>query len=148
MANPIQEHVDLAKQLLAQKSVGSGTAEEFALAAGEVYVALLRALSPIIGTAGVLALFARSVKVAQVKFPSLSEIPVTTEIPESNVEVEQQALVNCLRSVDPATASDVAVGLLATFLGLMTNFIGERLVWQIVKSAFPEIVEIRPREIS
>ena len=148
MASPNQAHTEIAKQLLAQKSAGSGTAEERAAAAAGVYQALFRSVSPILGGAGFLALFVQSVKLTEVEFSCLGEIRMTAEPQESNVEAVQHGLVSCLRKLDPDAASQVATALFATFFGLMITFIGERLVWQIVKSAFPAIIKMRPKETS
>lgn len=140
MVRPLEAHVEVAKRLLAQERGGGGDAKERAVAAGRVYETLFRALAPVIGAAGVRALFARSVRLASTEFPCLGEISMTAEPPEDSVQVAEQ-LVGCLSKLEPAAGSEVATGLYAVFLGLLAKFIGERLVSQIVTTAFPAIAE-------
>lgn len=148
MVRPLEAHVEIAKRLLAQECGSGGDAEEHAAAAVRVYETLSRALAPVIGAAGVRALFARSVRLASTEFPCLGEIPMTAEPPEDGVQVAER-LVGCLRKLKPAAGSEVAAGLFAVLLGLMTKFIGERLVLQIVTTAFPALGEADtgPKEI-
>jgi hypothetical protein len=132
MVQPRDKHIDAAKRLLVHESAG-GSAENQAEAAVRVYQKLFRSLAPVIGEAGVDALLARSVRLSRAEFPCLSGVPTTSDTPESNM----QRIMACLSKVDSSQVPEVATGLFATFLGLMSNFIGERLVWQIVRSAFP-----------
>ena len=61
MVRPLEAHVEVAKRLLAHERGSGGDAPERAAAAVRVYGSLFRALAPVIGAAGVGALFARSV---------------------------------------------------------------------------------------
>lgn len=141
MPKPRPQHFNVAKQLLAHQ--GSGTSDEPALAAEVVYETLFQALAPIIGAAGVRALVARSVRLSVAEFPCLRALVATTEPGED----QGQRLVACLSPLAAASALAVATGLYATLLGLMSNFIGERMVGQLVGKAFPgtEITELKEK---
>jgi uncharacterized Tic20 family protein len=70
-----------------------------------------------------------------VEFPCLAELVSTAEPAED----DGQRLVWCLSKVEAEAVLEVATGLFAVLLALLCNFIGERMVWQIVRSAFPAI---------
>jgi hypothetical protein len=132
-------HLDAATRLLTQEGAGAGSAEERAVAAGRLYEKLFARLAPLIGDAGVRALFTRSVKLARVEFPSLDEIspdPLGRDAP-----APEQELVRCLGRLAPEAASEAATRVYATLIALMTTFIGERLVLRIIESAFPRTDE-------
>jgi hypothetical protein len=137
MARPSEAHVEAAKRMLSRESASGGNAELRAAAPGRVYETLFESLAPIIGEAGVRALFARSVRLTKAEFPCLGELLLTAEPPESSAQVAAQ-LVRCLSKLEPAAASAAATGLYAMLLGLMSNFIGDRLVWKLVRIALPE----------
>lgn len=128
------KHIDAAKRLLAHASNASNQEGNLAAAAGRVHENVFGVLSPIIGGNGVRALFARSVRLSVAEFPSLQAMQGNAHAVDQGAQ-----LVACLAELDADAASEVAVGLFANFLGLMSNFIGERMVWQIVGSAFPAI---------
>ncbi len=70
MSKPTDTHVQAAKRLIlaAQASCASGSAEAQEAAARHMSGAIYRAFSPVIGTAGIGALFARSVKLTRANF--------------------------------------------------------------------------------
>jgi hypothetical protein len=145
MARPKEAHIEAAKRMLAEEGANGGNVGEPAAAAGRVYDALFEALAPVIGAAGFRAIFARSVKLTTAKDPRLAELPGLTERLQGNESGARHVIV-CLSKLEPAAASEAATGLYATLFGLMTNFIGEQLVMQIVKTAFPSVNEIRSKE--
>lgn len=98
------------------------------------------------GAVGVGVLFARSVKLAGDEFPILQEVLIATDGADAKAQVSQQ-LERCLGKLKPAAASEVVTSLYAILFGLMTTFIGERLVWQVLKRAFPAIQETGSKEI-
>ena len=106
--------------------------------AGQVYGALFGTLTPIIGAAGVDALFARSVKLAVVEFPPLAVLTSPLVAPDGDAELGDY-VASVLRALPQESVASVAVGMLAVLIGLLENFIGEPLVWQIVRKAFPGI---------
>lgn len=129
--------IETADLLLSGAGLGAG-AEDPAVAAGRVYERLARRLSPLVGEAGMRALFARSVKLVKPEFPCLDGVTINTEVPASG-DAPTEQLVACLRTVDAAVAAGAAGALYATLLGLLTALIGDHLVQQILKSAFPAI---------
>jgi hypothetical protein len=91
-------------------------------------------------------LFARSLRLTQTGFPCLSEIRVTSEPTQDRAQIAAR-LTACLSQLEPAASLEAATALYATFLRLMTHFIGDGLVRQIVNSAFPAIDGDGPKEI-
>jgi hypothetical protein len=138
MPGPSEAHFEAAKRLLqsAQPSASGGTAAERAAAAARVYDSLFESLAPVLGATGFRALFARALKLSQAEFPCLQAIRVSLEPPESAGQVAGQVLA-CLSQLEADAASQAATGLYARFLGLLSSFIGDQLVWQIVKRALP-----------
>jgi hypothetical protein len=130
--------VDVAKRLLEHERPSGGSASERAAAAVRVYEKLFERLSPVIGVAGMRAVLARSATLTKVEFPCF----------EAGIGGDEPAklLHACLVTLDEAAATAGATALYATLLGLLNSFIGERLVWQVLRSAFPGIDESKPKE--
>ena len=63
-----------AKRLLAHEGDSGGSATECAAAAWRVYEKLNARLAPLLGSAGVQALFVRSAKLASAEFAPLAEV--------------------------------------------------------------------------
>jgi hypothetical protein len=59
---------------------------------------------------------------------------------------EPRRLADTLGRLEQEAAREVAVALFAAMLGLMSTFIGERMVWQIVRTAFPRLDVAGPKE--
>jgi len=135
-------YVRAAERLLDDEGPG-----EHAAAAGRVCLALFEAFAPVIGAGGVHALLARSVKLAGAEAPCLKELELTSYQPDNDPRVAQRQLVDCLSELEPGAASKAATALYASLFGLMTRFIGEKLVFQIMKRAFPAIDETLLQEI-
>jgi len=137
MTKPSPHHVDAARRLLAYE-MGTHADEGAALAAGRVHDRLFESLAPIIGAAGVRALFVRSVRLGMTEHPRLEAMLGAQDGHGAQME-HGQRLVACLVELESGAAREVAVTLYAVLLDLMTRFIGERMVWRIVCSAFPAI---------
>jgi len=129
--------VEKAKQLLASEGAPWTSSEECAAAAWRVYEKLNARLAPLLGSAGVQALFVRSAKLAQGNFASLAEVATPGGLTR---------LGSCLEALDPIIAPDAAATLFGTFLDLIFTFIGERLAVLVLRSAWPAIEETAPRE--
>lgn len=134
---PGTAQVDRAKRLLASEG-SAGDSEACATAAGRVYDKLDAHLAPLLGRAGVQALFARSAKLAQAERASLAEVAAGGE--------GSTKLRAHLQSLEPAIAIETAAALFGTFLDLVTTFIGDRLTVQVLRRAWPAIEEAPPRE--
>lgn len=128
MNRPSPAQMTWVRRLLAHEGAAS-SADECATAAGRVYDKLREHLDPLVGAAGVQALFARSAKLAQGEFACLdvSSVANSTKLRE------------CLQALDPTVALDSAAALFGTFFALVTTFIGERLTTQVLRSAWPTI---------
>jgi hypothetical protein len=124
---PNPARLEWATRLLAHEVAAGGEGEPGA-AAGRVYDKLHASLAPLLGAAGVDALFARSVMLVQGEFASFGEASVLGGAPKLRAS---------LRAQDPAIAPEAAVALFGTFLALITTFIGERLAAQVLRSAWP-----------
>ena len=98
-------------------------------AAGRVYDTLQAHLAPLLGSAGVRALLARSAKLTQRRF-SFLEVAVV----ESSTKLRE-----CLHAQDAAVATESAEALFGTFFALITTFIGERLTIEALRRAWPNI---------
>jgi hypothetical protein len=136
-SRPSATQVERAKRVLAHEGDAGRSSEECAAASWRVYERLNARLAPLLGSAGVQALFVRSAKLAQAQFGSLAEIAA----PEG-----MKKLGAALKALSPASATEVAATLFATFLELMNTFIGERLTVVILRSAWPTIEDTAPRE--
>jgi hypothetical protein len=137
MTTPGATQVEKARRLLASEGAPWSSSEECAAVAWRVYEKLNARLAPLLGLAGVQALFFRSAKLAQAEFPSLAEVAT----PEGLTR-----LGPCLQALDPSIAAQAAETLFASFLELMTTFIGERLTVLVLRSAWPAIEETATRE--
>jgi hypothetical protein len=129
--------VERAKRLLAHEGNSGSSSAECAAAAWRLYEKLNARLAPLLGSAGVQALFVRSAKLAQAEVGSLAEVAA----PEG-----MNKLGAVLQALDPADATEVAATLFGTFFELMTTFIGERLTVLVLRSAWPAIEDTAPRE--
>ena len=102
------------------------------MAAERVYDKLRIHLAPLVGAAGLQSLLVRSAKLSERDFVCLKEI---------TIHPGSTTLQTCLQSQDPAVAADAAATLFGTFFALITTFIGERLTTQVLRRAWPSIVE-------
>jgi hypothetical protein len=127
-------HREMARALLAHEGAGaSSSADECATAAGQLYDKIHARLAPLLGAAGVEALLARSARLTQDAFPCLAGAPL-----------DATKLRSRLQQQEPAVAMEAAVALFATFLALITTFIGDRLTSQVLRSAWPTADEMAP----
>lgn len=132
-----EAQLDGARRLLAHEGASAGSSEACAVAAGRVYDKLDARLGPLLGAAGVRALFVRSAKVAG---RDLSAVAGVASLESSTT------LSAFLQDLEPTVAHEAAEALFGTFLSLITTFIGERLTLQALRSAWPTIEGPAPRE--
>jgi hypothetical protein len=117
--------------LLTQEAGTAEGAPTLPEAAVRVYGRLAQQLTPLIGAAGVGALAARSLHLAQREFPCLAEI----RNPEQSHELLTQ-LGPCLARQDPRVARDAAAAMLATFTDLLEALVGEGLSARLLGTAW------------
>jgi hypothetical protein len=132
MTRPSAAQIEMARRWLVDEGGAGGTSEACATAAGRIHDRLTAQLAPLLGAAGVQALFVRSGKLAQAELASAAE--------GASLEGSTKLAAH-LRALDPLTAMETAVALFARFLELVTTFIGERLTIQALKRAWPRIDE-------
>jgi len=128
------DYLQIAGRLLTQSAVGGRAAEACAAAVGGVHRKLHYRLAPLIGVAGMSALFARSVKVTSHAFPALVDFPMGTLGGRMNAA---EPLGLRLANMPDAEAWKAATTLYANLLGLTSSLIGEPLVLLVLKRAFP-----------
>lgn len=99
---------------------------------------LLFVLSPILGQAGSLALFRRSLRLTDKAFPY-----------HEMGTAEEGALLNTVDAYlrrNPQIALDAATTLLKNFVELLATFVGEGLTRQLLQDAWPDILSVPPEE--
>jgi len=119
-----------------------GDRDELALAAVGLCETLLKTLSPLLGKRGSLALFRRSLKLTEETFPCYSEARSAQEDGILN------AVGACLRRQKLDVAREATSTLLLTFVELLATFIGERLTWQLLQEAWPDVLTVSSEEKS
>lgn len=119
-----------------------GDRDELALAAVGLCETLLKTLSPLLGKGGSLALFRRSLKLTEETFPCYSEARSAQEDGILN------AVGACLRRQKLDVAREATSTLLLTFVELLATFIGERLTWQLLQEAWPDVLTVSSEEKS
>ena len=123
--------------MLGHEDAAGGAAARGNTAAGRVYDKLHVHLAPLVGVGGVHMLFARSARLAQGEFARFAEV---------SMDEGSTKLRECLQAQDPAIATGSAAALFGNFFTLITTFIGERLVAQLLRSAWPTFDDAAPTE--
>lgn len=139
------EHLEAARRLLAHEAAAAGSVADDASAAATVYEKLFRALGPLLGEAGVGALLARSVKLTHSAFPALADVLAGGELP-GDVSEAGERLRSSLRRLEPTVRLAAAAAVYGAFLRLLTSFVGEALVRQVLRNAFPAMDQGAPKE--
>ena len=121
--------VELACRLLALEGADAD-------AALRVHRRLAARLEPLIGVAGLRALLARSAKLTMTEFPGLASL---ASEPPPPLPTTEERLQSCLSVHEPEQLTAAAGALYGTMIGLLTSFIGEKLVWQVLRAAYPAI---------
>jgi len=122
----------LALKILAEHSGSAESAEALATAARRAYDDLTHVSTPLIGEAGVDALTARALHLAQREYPWLVEAAES----EHTNKAFAQVIVNLGRQ-HPALATEGTAAVFATFAGLLVTFIGEPLTTALLRKAWP-----------
>jgi hypothetical protein len=125
-SRPTVAHLDWARQCLALESAATPDGVVAAL----VYDRLRGAVAPLVGDAGVELLFVRSAKLAGGDLARMSEVSILVGAAE---------LRTVLGARDPGVSRESATLFFATFLALLTTFIGDRLTTQILRRAWPAL---------
>lgn len=137
MTSPLPQSLSLARRVVAHERLQDGSTADCIAGACRIYATLFQTLAPLLGHAAVRALFARSLKLAQRERSG----GMTVDFREDQLDDAglSQRLTDWLATVPSEDATAVVVDLYARFLGLLMTFIGERLVLQLLKKAFPAL---------
>ena len=119
--------VELARRLLAHE--GTGVA-----AATRVYARLTIHLEPIVGAAGLRALLTRSAKLTTSEYPRFAALTLEASAPPPAFDERLEA---CLGGGEPDEFIAATTALYGTLLGLLASFIGDALLWRLLRDAFP-----------
>ena len=131
MRSPSKADLETARQLLA---LDGGDDEHRAKVAARTYQKLEALLAPLIGRHGVRTLFVRSLRLAQLEGLAISEGSAADQAANPGDQ-----LSDYLHGVAPQAAAKAAAVVIATFLRLLTTFIGARLTSQVLRGAWPKI---------
>ena len=138
MKSPSAADLVTAKRLLAREG---GDDEHCAAPAARAYQKLHDHLAPLIGAAGVRALFFRSQKMARLAGFVFLEGGAADPTASAGKQLHDSLL-----DQNPAQAAEAAAVVFATFFGLLTTFIGDRLTRQVLRGAWPETAKNAPAE--
>jgi hypothetical protein len=120
-------------RVLAHHAASDADATAVAAAARRAYDDLARVMIPLIGQAGVDALSARAVHIAQRDYAWLAATREAEQVEGSFTQVAFS-----LEGQDPALAREAAAAVLATVTGLLVTFIGEPLTTGLLRKAWPD----------
>jgi hypothetical protein len=135
MGSVTSDYAGLAERMLTHE-VLVDTAAGCAAAVGRINQRLQRRFAPLIGVAGMRALFVRSVKLTHLACSVLAELPTPEYGDNADITVP---VVTLLSTLDYDVARTVATALYANFIGLTSTLIGERLVMLVLQRAFPNL---------
>lgn len=120
------------RRILAREAGTGADAAAIAAAARRLCEHFADRLSPLIGQSGVMAVCARSLHLAQRKFPG--HAPVSSADEEEPFALLERSLAQ----QHPSAASDAAVVVLSTAVDLLTALIGESLTTRLLREAWPD----------
>jgi hypothetical protein len=121
------------RRILTREAGTGADASATAAATSRVCERFTHQLTPLIGDAGVTAICARSLHLAQRQFPELASVR-----PLDQGAGPLALLQSFLEQQEPAAATEVAVAVLATASELLASFIGESLTTRLLCEAWPD----------
>lgn len=121
------------QRMLAREAGTGANARAVAAAARRLCERFAEELTPLIGDAGVAAIYARAMHLTQRNVPGLEPVRASAEgdAPFAHLQVS-------LEQQEPAAATEAAVTLLATVSELLALFIGESLTNRLLREAWPD----------
>jgi hypothetical protein len=121
------------RRMLAREAGSGAGAPAVAAAARRLCEHFARQLSPLVGDAGVAAIYARSLHLTQRQFPRLA--PDRTSDQDDGPFARAQLFVEHQES---DVATEAAVAVLTTVGELLASFIGESLTTRLLREAWPD----------
>ena len=121
------------RRMLAREAGTDANAPAIAAAARRLCEHFAQQFTPLIGDAGVAAIFARSLHLTQQHVQALApgRAPDQQDAPFA-------LLQRSLEQQEPAAATETAVAVLAMVGGLLASFIGESLTTRLLREAWPD----------
>lgn len=130
----------VAQRLMTLEAGEAPTAGEVAAGAAGACEKISRRFAPLIGEAGVHALFSRGLTVSAARFPWLATVLVTSP------NASWSHLRACIEKQPAETAREGSVCLLAALLGLLEKFIGQGLTARLLQDVWPEVFHASTEE--
>lgn len=127
-ANDYRQRLQAA---FAPKIAQGAAAAEVAAVATRALASITLRLSPIIGTAGVVALVRRSIHLASLTYPWLSH--------DGSGETDMAALGTLLAQHGAADAAEAGTAVLQTFCELLASLIGAALTARLLHSVWTDL---------
>ena len=128
-------------RLLARQAGTEADAPAVAAAARRLCEDFAQHLTPLIGDAGVAAIFGRSLQLAERRFPGAAPARVSGQDGEPATLVQQ-----FLEHQDPVVATKAAVTVLVAACEALASFIGESLTRLLLHETWPDEFEGHPTE--
>ena len=129
--------LERARRVLAHEGAAGGATARDRTAAVRVYEKIHVQLASLMGVGGATLLFARSAKLTQGEFARFADLSVDEGATKLRAHLEAR---------DPAVATESAAALFGNLFTLVTTFIGERLLAQVLRNAWPTLADTAPRE--
>jgi hypothetical protein len=133
VTEPTSDQLALANRLLAHEREAGATVRT---AAARTVAKIFFELLPLIGSTGVLALFARSVLNAKGRCKALGGLVITVD----SIDAACGHLERHLDATPDAEVVELGTTLTASLLSLISTFIGERLTLQLLHNAWPALI--------
>lgn len=129
------------RRVLAREAGTSADATAIASAAGRLYERAFQQLTPLIGAAGIAAIYTRAVHIAQREFPWLAPVEGTHggDGLVSNLETR-------LARQEASTAAAAAVAVLIALADLLSSLIGDGLTTGVLREAWPGEFSYDPQQ--
>jgi hypothetical protein len=116
------------------------TSQDVAASAEQIYTKVLACVSAILGEAGSVGLFRRSLRLTVATYSFFSGAR------DTNVDLLLSAVRRGLHAQPAEVAREASVELLAIHLELLATFIGPRLTEQLLQEAWPSLRTSNPEE--
>jgi len=120
------------RRLLTREAGAGADAVAVAAAAGRLSDVFAQQLGPLVGDAGVAAIYSRSLHLVHRQFPWLGRTQPTEQDDGRVTRVELS-----LRQQEAAVAAEAAVAVLATIGEVLASFIGDPLTTRLLREAWP-----------
>ena len=129
-----------ARQIMTQEPRTAHAPQEVAASAERIYTRLLACISAVLGNAGSVGLFRRSLRLTETTFPFFSDAR------NADLDILLSEVSRCLQAQPAEVAHEASVELLEIHLELLATFIGPRVTKQLLQEAWPNLRTSDPEE--